>query len=190
MTDYTYSHFTKPNRYPEIFSACSKLNPKAKHILSFGCSTGEECFALRSYFPDSFIHGTDLFQNVIDEAITKNTDPYISFSLEPPMVKFDIIFCMTVFCRHHPNGVHPTVGVTYKFEDFEKQLEPLVRSLNYGGCIVIHNSHFRFCETVYGTQFSTIHVNATDITPQFDKNNNRTIDQYSDCIFLRNEKIF
>ena len=190
MTEYRYSHFTKPNRYPEIFSACSKLKPKAKNILSFGCSTGEECFSLRTYFPDSTIYGTDLFQFVLDEAIAKNTDPNIHFSLGLPKVKFDIIFCMTVFCRHHLHGIHPTIGVTFKFEDFEKQLGPLVSSLNYSGCIVIHNSHFRFFETIYGPQFSTIHVDANDITPQFDKNNNRTTTQYSDCIFWKNEKIF
>ena len=46
--------WTAPNRYPEIFAAAAAA---ARRILSFGCSTGEECVSLAEYFPKAEIIG-------------------------------------------------------------------------------------------------------------------------------------
>lgn len=48
---------TKHNRYPKVFKAVSEIlaGTKEPTILSFGCSTGEEVFSLREYFPDALI---------------------------------------------------------------------------------------------------------------------------------------
>src|SRR5262249_37915409 len=51
---------TKLNRYPEIFAAATKAAPSARKILSFGCSTGEECVTLANYFPTAQIIGADI----------------------------------------------------------------------------------------------------------------------------------
>jgi tRNA G46 methylase TrmB len=51
---------TALNRYPEIFTAAAAAAPNAQRILSFGCSTGEECVTLASYFPSAQIVGTDI----------------------------------------------------------------------------------------------------------------------------------
>ena len=51
---------TSLDRYPEIFAAAVAAVPEARRILSFGCSTGEECVTLASYFPGALIVGTDI----------------------------------------------------------------------------------------------------------------------------------
>ena len=51
---------TALNRYPEIFAAAAAAAPNAQRILSFGCSTGEECVTLANYFPGAQIVGTDI----------------------------------------------------------------------------------------------------------------------------------
>ena len=51
--------WTAPNRYPEIFAAAAAAAPDARRILSFGCSTGEECVSLAEYFPKSEIIGAE-----------------------------------------------------------------------------------------------------------------------------------
>ena len=51
---------TALNRYPEIFACAANAAPDARRILSFGCSTGEECVTLASYFPAAQIVGTDI----------------------------------------------------------------------------------------------------------------------------------
>jgi tRNA G46 methylase TrmB len=52
--------WTAPNRYPEIFAAAAAAAPDARRILSFGCSTGEECVSLAEYFPKSEIIGAEI----------------------------------------------------------------------------------------------------------------------------------
>ena len=37
------------NRYPEVFAAAAAAAPDARRILSFGCSSGEECVTLADY---------------------------------------------------------------------------------------------------------------------------------------------
>lgn len=49
--------WTAANRYPEIFAAAAAAAPDARRILSFGCSTGEECVSLAEYFPKAEIIG-------------------------------------------------------------------------------------------------------------------------------------
>ena len=51
---------TALNRYPEIFACAANAAPDTRRILSFGCSTGEECVTLASYFPAAQIVGTDI----------------------------------------------------------------------------------------------------------------------------------
>jgi hypothetical protein len=48
------------NRYPQIFAGAAHAAPNARRILSFGCSTGEECATLKMYFPQAKVVGADL----------------------------------------------------------------------------------------------------------------------------------
>ena len=56
----TGSSRTTLDRYPELFRAASQQMPDATRILSYGCSTGEECATLTRYFPAAEIVGTDI----------------------------------------------------------------------------------------------------------------------------------
>src|SRR5579872_18256 len=53
---------TSPDRYPEVFRFVRDRigDGSDHHILSFGCSTGDEVFTLREYFPSSSIKGIDI----------------------------------------------------------------------------------------------------------------------------------
>ncbi len=53
---------TAEDRYPRIFAFVQAQlgGETAVHILSFGCSTGEEVFTLRRYFPRAIIKGIDI----------------------------------------------------------------------------------------------------------------------------------
>ena len=50
------------DRYPRIFTFVKDqlANTAAPRLLSFGCSTGEEVFTLRRYFPQAEIVGIDI----------------------------------------------------------------------------------------------------------------------------------
>jgi len=99
---------TSYNRYPEIFEVTRNYSnskfPNPRDILSFGCSTGEECFSLREYFPAARIIGTDINKSNLKICNNKNFDKNIKFiySNSENLLKenpYDLIFCMSVLCR-------------------------------------------------------------------------------------------
>ena len=61
-------NLTRPNRYPRIsrFVQSSLGADSEVRILSFGCSTGDEVFSLRQYFPRATIKGIDVNPTVAD----------------------------------------------------------------------------------------------------------------------------
>ena len=64
---------TEKNRYPKIFNFISK-NYKFNNILSFGCSSGEECQTLSTYFKYSNIIGIDSNEEILNKAINSNNN--------------------------------------------------------------------------------------------------------------------
>ncbi len=91
--------FNEAKRYAEVF-----LKEKELSILSFGCSTGEECISLKSYFPESRIVGVDINKSNIRKADKNNFSPGITYMLSTPeniadKGKYDLIFCLSVLCR-------------------------------------------------------------------------------------------
>ncbi len=89
------------NRYLLEFLICKELiNPKT--ILSFGCSTGEECATLQQHFPDAKITGCDINPDVL--RIAKQRYPEFEFLYSDNQSlngnKFEAIFAMNVFHRN------------------------------------------------------------------------------------------
>src|SRR5258708_8966611 len=77
-------NFTLPDRYPHLFQLAATTigDGPEKRILSFGCSTGEEVFALRRYFPSATIVGIDINRHNValcERKLAKRPDPAISF---------------------------------------------------------------------------------------------------------------
>lgn len=99
------SHMTSQNRFPKIMESAKKLKPDAKRLLSFGCSTGEECQSLLEYFPDAEqIVGVDLDYSSITSARRKNKSDKVFFTDEVDVLdKFDVITVLqTLFCLEVP----------------------------------------------------------------------------------------
>ncbi len=158
---------TEPNRYPAIFKFVQHLLGARSElrILSFGCSTGEEVFSLRRYFPDAAIRGIDLNAGniVIARArLARDSDAMLSFengdsTAAEPAAAYDAIFCMAVL-RH---GDLALPGVTrcdhlIRFEDFAAMVADFSRCLKPGGLLVIRHSNFRLCDTPISAAFATV----------------------------------
>jgi SAM-dependent methyltransferase len=149
------SNWTALNRYPVVFAAAAAAAPDARRILSFGCSTGEECVTLAEYFPKAEIIGADINPVNLLKARKHRRDRirfvYASDRILSGLGGFDAIFCMSVLrsLGHYP------------FESFEERalfLETLVRP---GGLLVIHNSPYRFGDTARKYSYETVPVDAS-----------------------------
>jgi SAM-dependent methyltransferase len=158
---------TRADRYPKIFGFVqSALGTSSKiRILSYGCSTGEEVFSLRSYFPHAVIKGIDINAGniaVCRRRLKEKPDAAMSFESassieEEPSAAYDAIFAMAVL-RHGSLGLP---GVTrcdhlIRFDEFARAVEDFRRCLKPGGLLVIRHSNFRLCDAPAGTAFETV----------------------------------
>src|SRR5690348_5151678 len=165
-------------------------------ILSYGCSTGDEVFSLRRYFPCANIKGLDI--NPANVAVCrrrlKNTpDANIVFATADstgaePSRDYDAIFCMAVL-RHGSLGLP---GVTrsdhlIRFEDFSRAVADFERCLKPGGLLVIRHSNFRLCDAPAGQDFETVlQVPHDPKTPLFGSDNRLLLTRdYPDTVFRK-----
>jgi SAM-dependent methyltransferase len=160
---------TSADRYPEIFLEARKLveGGASVRILSFGCSTGEEVFSLRRYFPEANIVGLDI--NPFNIAACrfrrlKAGDKRMTFASagstdREASASYDAIFTMAVF-RHGDLNISPPPpesGHRIHFADFEQSVADLARVLKPGGLLVIQHAMFRFCDTRTAKEFETVY---------------------------------
>ncbi|MGH6804879.1 MAG: class I SAM-dependent methyltransferase [Methyloceanibacter sp.] len=120
------SNNTRLDRYPGLFQAAATALPRARQVLSFGCSTGEECATLSGYFPNAHIVGADI--NVANLAIARRrfNSPQIEFVNSEDrrltlLAPFDAIFCMAVLRIPHgyKKEFRARVIARYPFARFE-----------------------------------------------------------------------
>ncbi|HEY2483293.1 MAG TPA: class I SAM-dependent methyltransferase [Caulobacteraceae bacterium] len=160
-------NYTEPDRYPDLFRLAAREigDGPEKQILSFGCSTGEEVFALRGCFPTAHIHGIDINRRniaVCNRKLAEDPDPAIDFRTagsaagEDPD-SYDAIFCMAIF-RHGALGdrVRDRCDDLIRFQDFDNAIADLTRALKRGGLLFIENSHFRFSDTSAFPDFEVV----------------------------------
>ena len=159
---------TSADRYPEIFLEARRLveGGASARILSFGCSTGEEVFSLRRYFPEASIVGLDI--NPFNIAACrfhrlKAGDKRMTFTVagstdREASASYDAIFAMAVF-RHgdlNCSPPPPESGHRIRFSEFERSVADLARVLKPGGLLVIQYAMFRFGDTRVAREFKTV----------------------------------
>lgn len=128
------SHMTKEERFPMIFDNAKKLKPDAKRLLSFGCSTGEECQALAKRFPAAEIIGYDIDSYTVQTARKKNKNEQIFFHDELGGTgTYDLVTALMVFfCMEEP----------IPKDRFVTCLKKIDRHLNIGGVLMIYTSDY------------------------------------------------
>ncbi len=176
-------HQTTPltwlDRYPELFAAASRYlesrnlvsrdmesgdGAASPHLLSFGCSTGEEVLTLRRYVPGARITGAEINAASLAACRRLKVDAGIRFVRSSPRVlarlaPFDAIFCMAVLQRtpHRVEGQGLTsLKRVYPFERFEEQVRQLDRWLRPGGLLVIHHTQYVFDHTSVSNRYEPL----------------------------------
>ncbi len=158
---------TQEDRYPLIFryAAEALTGVPAPRLLSFGCSTGEEVFTLRRYFPTARITGLDIVPARIRRARARlardGGDPRLRFAVaasaeHEAAQSYDAVFAMAVF-RHGGLGAGPArCDGRIAFEDFERSVGALAGTLKPGGLLAIRHANFRFSDTAAAAGFTQV----------------------------------
>lgn len=155
---------TRMDRYPDCFAFAHTFlgDGPQRHILSFGCASGEEVMSLRRVFPQARITGIDINPANIRLARRRlkraGGDSGIRLRcagsvMDEPAEHYDTIFAMAVF-RHGDLTRHsPRCDPWIRFADFDLAVADLARVLRPGGLLVIRHAHFRFIDTAVSADF-------------------------------------
>lgn len=193
---------TRFDRYPGIMSFVrdhlGDAGRAAPRILSFGCSTGEECATLRTYFPGSRIAGVDTnigvlraarrsWRHLLDGTLTLEHSSTLE---QEPDGSFDVVFCMSVLVRHPETMDLDDCSRCYAFDEFDAQVTLLDRLIRPGGLLVIQNSNFRFSEATVAERYlhlsgaSSLDGLVKDLA-MFDRNNQRVRGVEPETVFKK-----
>jgi SAM-dependent methyltransferase len=162
----TYN-YTLPDRYPWLFQFAAESLAKSTdlHLLSFGCSRGDEVFALRKYFPMAVIKGIDIDPRNIAYCqsrrpleLPQKTLFTTARSVEAEAdASFDAVFCLAVLCRGELTASNAQCSSpSFLFENFEIIVADLARCVKPGGLLFLLTTNFRFCDTATAVQFDTV----------------------------------
>ncbi|WP_162150358.1 class I SAM-dependent methyltransferase [Asticcacaulis sp. AC460] len=137
-------------RHADIFRSARRLFGRRKKlkVLSFGCSTGEECLDLAEVFRYSDITGVDVDQEALKKAAHIH-HPRISImdSTEGNLRAhgpFDAIFAMNVFCVFPKSKQFEDISHLYPITHFDDGLRLLHRHLAHGGILGLFNAAYFF----------------------------------------------
>jgi SAM-dependent methyltransferase len=179
-----YCH-TLPDRYPWLFefARANIEDSPGTRILSFGCSSGEEVFTLRKYFPAAAIKGIDIERHNISrceararvENATAMTFSVAANTQSEPAACYDAIFCVAVLCLGDltVSGEQCSEPYLY-FRDFERMVTDFARCLRPGGILFLLTTNFRFCDTAVSQDFDLVlEADLAQLAPDvlFDSNN-------------------
>ncbi len=173
---------TDLNRHPDIFNELGSMFSSRKiRVLSFGCSTGEECQSLSEYLPEAQIVGVDVNKESIDRARSRFTNERIEFVVREPgnlntLGKFDVILAISVLCKYPESNLLRDIGPIFPFEKYESTLGELDTLLQPGGCLFIRSSNFRFRDSSLASKYEVVHnwdSRSPEEFPKFDSKNQR-----------------
>jgi len=197
---YQRSSFTKTDRYPLVFAACTHYlrSISQPHVLSFGCATGEEAATLGKYMPVAMITGADVNEWCIRTCRDRYKDHRFRFFNRHSdefnnCGGFDAIFCMAVF-QHTTNRLNKAneTASNITFSQFEEELKVLDARLNNGGLLVIDNCDFSFTDTAIAVYYKPLAFPDNLIVrarPLFDRNNRKISETQHICrVFVKDGK--
>jgi SAM-dependent methyltransferase len=160
---------TRMDRYPGIYAAAAHLShsirtrmgDRSLRLLSFGCSTGEECFSLRAYFPDDEIFGCDINTAVLATARRRQLHGGTTFfhSSDHALRQhgpFDMVFCMSSLCLFPESDQPSGQNGAFPFPAYDALLTEIDRSLMPGGLLVIYNASYPFRLSTIGPHYNVV----------------------------------
>lgn len=185
---------TYMDRHPDIFEFLKiQFGDKNIRILSFGCSTGEECFSLRRYLPNAHIVGVDINPTSIETAnksiLRDEKMEFLNLEQEDlkKLEKFDAIMGLSVLCKNPEAKELQDISLIYPFSRFNDAISILDSILNPNGFLIIRSSNFRMRDTDVFIKYDIIDFNnrrePLDF-PKFDSKNKRIFN------FLETEEFF
>jgi hypothetical protein len=190
---------TGMNRYPELFRACCRharaqgwLEAPDFRLLSYGCSSGEECVTLAGYFPTARILGVDVNQPNLARARRRYGGDEICFapSGETALRRhgpFHMVFCLSVLCHWPEAREMDDISGAFPFARFEEALALLHGHLHPGGLLVIYNSNYRFADSQFYGAYRPLRVeglHGSGYVHKFDpRGRKRPGDPYDEVVF-------
>lgn len=180
---------THDNRHPIFFRmAAERLSALAEpRILSFGCATGEEVFALARLMPNALIDGIDINPACIAKAerrAPRSSCPRLTFCCaEVPPERadaYDAIFCLSVLRHARLDAERPeSCADIFPFSRFETMVKAFDHALKPGGLLFLWGCNFPFAQTGFGRHYRTIAVEGKKAeSGAFYGSNNRRIDNF------------
>lgn len=185
------------DRHPDIFDFLKlQFGDQQIRLLSFGCSTGEECFSLRNYLPNAKITGVDINPNSILSA-KKNSlvDGNMEFVCVSPnalhqLGQFDVILALSVLCKNPEAQELNDISPIYPFHRYNSIVSTLDSQLDKKGYLIIRSSNFRFKDSSVFSNYSVVNFekrrDPKDF-PKFDSNNKRLKNYLETEEFFRKE---
>lgn len=175
------------NRYPDIFKFCFDLNSNPENVLSYGCSSGEEVQTLSMFFGQSNVYGVEINDDMIERCRLKfKYIDRIKVTKNIIDIKYDFIFCMSVFCRWPDTEKLDDCSEIYEFDKFNSTLIELDQYLNLNGYLIIYNSNFIFEESSLSDNYLPIgDWNDSGFVHKFSKENKKTNMKHKNCVFQK-----
>lgn len=173
--------YTALDRHPELFAFVrdSVGDGADMHLLSFGCSTGEEVFSLRRYFVESRITGIDISPRRIRacrrRARQLGGDPAMRFAVAASAEgfapqSFDVVFANSVFRHGDLAAAPPRCDHRIRFADFERVVSDLAGCVKPGGLLVMRHANFGFSDLAVASDFTPLrHLRRNPNTPLYDR---------------------
>lgn len=187
---------TELNRHPDIFNFLKvKYKNKNIKILSFGCSTGEECVSLNKYLPNASILGIDINKKSLAKAKQNNSNQNISYKYcEPNKIsnlgEFDVVIAISVLCKHPEAEYLNNLSKIYPFKRYEDMVHKLDSVLKEDGLLIIRSSNYMFSDTKTSNKYQLIensNARKPKPFPKFNSKGFRKIDYIEDKeIFKKN----
>lgn len=147
LAPFTYLHRYKALLLPTLRLRARLGFAEPARVLSFGCSTGEECLSLQAAMPGATIHGCDIDEASLAVAQARCEPLGIEcFLSDEAGVRargpYDVIFANAVLCLHPGSMKLETLAEALPFGDVDAIVTMLVDSLTDGGILMLADSNY------------------------------------------------